>query len=47
MIDIILCFLLIYLQYYHTHIRKLRSASNNTIHYNYNMIQNKHDNFTK
>ena len=46
MINIIHSMLLIYIQYYHTHLRKLR-ASNNTIRYDYNMIQNMNDNFTK
>ena len=46
MINIILYMLLIYIQYYHTHLRKL-SASNNTIHYDYNIIQNINDSFTK
>ena len=46
MINIFLSILLIYIQYYHTHLRKL-SASNNVIHYDYNMIQNINDNFTK
>ena len=46
MINIFLSILLIYIQYYHTHLRKL-SASNNIIHYDYNMIQNINDNFTK
>ena len=46
MINIFLSILLIYIQYYHMHLRKL-SASNNTTRYDYNMIQNINDNFTK
>ena len=44
MINIFLSMLLIYIQYYHTHLRKL-SARYNTIHYD--IIQNINDSFTK
>ena len=41
MINIFLSILSIYIQYYHTHLRKL--STNNTIHYDYDMIQNIND----